>query len=368
MKKIAFIAKKEFYHILRDSRSLMIVLAMPIMMTFLYGYAINLDMNNITLAVRDYDNSAQSRKLVNTFLESAYFSPTKVEMNGDDPETILRSDHAQAVLIISPDFSKKLAQGINTEVGMMIDGSDNNVAAAVQNYSSAVIVRYNLDRIPAGVTIPKIDLSVQTLYNPDLQSATFFVPGLVAIILIMVSALLTSVTIAREKETGTLEQLLTAPVTPFQILSGKILPYVFVALLDGMLVLTFAKVIFGVPIAGSHLLLLSLGLLYIVTALSLGIMISTFVSTQQVAMMMAVMMTVLPSIMLSGFIFSIKNFPLPLQFISYIVPARYFVAIIRGILLKGAGLADLAQYGLGLLTITVVLATISIRRFKVRIA
>jgi ABC-2 type transport system permease protein len=367
MKKIMFIARKEIFHILRDARSLAIVLAMPILMTLLYGYAINMDLNNVTLAVRDYDNSAESRRLIDHFLESSYFSPAKEESTDPDPEEFLRANHAQAVLIIEPGFGKELTLGRPTSVGILIDGSDNNVASAVQNYAAAVLGQFNREQLPVGITIPAINFSVQTFYNPDLESSYFFVPGLVAIILIMVSALLTSVTIAREKETGTMEQLLTAPVSPFQILTGKIVPYIFVALIDGLIVLTFAKLMFDVPIVGSYLLLFGLGMLYIFTALSLGIMVSTMVATQQVAMMLAITMTVLPSIMLSGFVFAIKNFPLPLQIISNIVPAKYFVAIIRGIMLKGAEITDLAQYGLGLLIITLVLAAISIRRFKVKL-
>jgi ABC-2 type transport system permease protein len=209
-------------------------------------------------------------------------------------------------------------------------------------------------------------VSLQILYNPDLESSHFFVPALVAVILLMISALLTSITIAREKETGTLEQLLTAPVRPHQILLGKIIPYVGLAFLDGILVLVFAWILFGIPFQGSRILLLGFGLIYVATSLSLGILISSLARTQQVAMMLALTLTMLPSVMLSGFVFAIKNMPPPLQYLSYIVPARYFVTIVRGVMLKGAGLEILAVEGLYLIVLMAVLLTIATLRFSTR--
>jgi len=205
------------------------------------------------------------------------------------------------------------------------------------------------------------------LYNPDLQSSHFFVPGLVAIILLMISALLTSITIAREKETGTLEQLLTAPVTPSQILIGKLLPYIVIAFLDGLLVLVFAKLLFNVPFVGSFLLLLAFELLYVTTALGIGILISTAVPTQQLAMQFALLLTMLPTIMLSGFIFAVKNMPVFLQVLSRIVPATYFLKMIRGIMLKGSGFSALAPQAGFLALLMVLFLFLAVKRFKTRI-
>ncbi|MCP4705537.1 MAG: ABC transporter permease, partial [candidate division Zixibacteria bacterium] len=214
---------------------------------------------------------------------------------------------------------------------------------------------------------PGIRISKQIFYNPDLKSSHFFVPGLIAIILMMISALLTSVTIAREKESGTMEQLLTTPITPRQIIIGKTLPYIGLAILDGILVLGFGVFHFGVPFTGSTLLLFGFGVIYIITALAIGILISTLVKTQQLAMMGAMMVTVLPAVMLSGFIFEIKNMPVILQVITHIVPARYFLLIIRGIMLKGSGIELLWVEGLFLLVLATVLLAVSTKKFKLRV-
>jgi len=205
------------------------------------------------------------------------------------------------------------------------------------------------------------------LYNPDLKSSHFFVPGLIAIVLMMISALLTSITIAREKETGTMEQLLTSPVTPAQIIVGKTLPYIVLALIDGILVLAFGVFHFGVPFTGSTLLLLFFGVIYVSAALSIGILISTLVNTQQLAMMAAMLATMLPSVMLSGFIFEIKNMPAVLQYITYIVPAKYFLLIIRGIMLKGSGIEVLWVQAAFLVVLAVILQMIAVKRFRLRI-
>lgn len=367
MEKIKYLALKEIRHILRDPRSLAIAIVMPLMMTFLYGYAISLDVENVVMAVVDYDRTAESRELIDKFYHSTYFSRPEKSVDDREPTQILKSSGATAVLIIRSGLAEALHNGIPFSLGMLVDGSDNTVAAAAQNYANAVVGEFARDRLPAGMEIPGIAMSLQILYNPDLKSSHFFVPGLVAIILMMISALLTSITIAREKETGTMEQLLTAPVTPTQILIGKIVPYIALALLDGVLVLLFAELHFKVPFAGSHLLLLGFGLVYVSAALSLGILISSLVKTQQVAMMAALVTTLLPSVMLSGLIFAIRNMPPVLQGLAHLMPAKYFVTIIRGIMLKGAGLQILAVQGLVLLALMAVLMTIAAKKFSTRV-
>jgi len=367
MRKIKFIALKEFYHILRDPRSLMIVIVMPIMMTFLYGYAINLDIKQVVISVIDNDQTLASHDLQDAFFKSKYFVRPAEEVSELDPDRLLKESGATAVLVIKPGFSEALKRGDKFSLGMIVDGSDNTLSAAVQNYANVIVNRFMLDRLPPGIKLPGIEISRQVLYNPDLKSPNFFVPGLVAIILLMISALLTSITIAREKETGTMEQLLTTPVTPFQILSGKVLPYVAIAFLDGILVLLLARFMFRVPFEGSYLLLLGFGFIYIATSLSLGILISSLVKTQQVAMMFALITTLLPSVMLTGFVFPIRNMPIFLQALTHIVPARYFVTIIRGILLKGAGLHILAIQGVYLLILMGIIMLIASKTFKTRV-
>lgn len=367
MGKLKFIALKEIYHIMRDPRSLAVVFAMPILMAFLYGYAINLDINNVELAVADFDHSTESHDLIEEFRRSAYFTVEMVPPETRDFEELIRTDEAHAVLFIRPDFGKSLERGEQVSLGLTIDGSDATTAYAVQSYSEGVVNRFVASRLTPGTTLPGVEISRQVLYNADLRSAVYFVPGLVAVILMLISALLTSITIAREKETGTMEQLLTAPVKPWQILVGKLLPYVGLAFVDGLVVLLFAWLLFDVPFVGSELLLLVFGFIYITTALCIGILISSLVKTQQVAMMIALTATMLPSVLLSGFVFATKNFPIALQVISHIVPARYFVTIIRGIMLKGAGVQVLATHALALVGLMLLMLFVSAKKFKARI-
>ena len=367
MRKIRFIARKEFYHILRDPRSLAIALAMPLIMTFLYGYAVNMDIREIALAVVDHDNTETSRRLASKCYESGYFVRPQADPDLIDPETLFRRGAADAVMVLRPGLAKALERQETYEIGLLVDGSDNNFASAAQSYLDQVVAVFAREQLPPGVEMPGIRLAVQVRYNPDLQSSHFFVPALAAIIMLMISALLTSITIARERETGTMEQLLTTPVTPMQILIGKTLPYVALALLDGILVILGARIVFSVPFAGSYLLLLLLGLLYIITSLAMGIMISSLVSTQQVAMMFTVILTLLPSVMLSGFIFAIKNMPLVIRPLSHILPAYYFVTIVRGIMLKGADLTVLGPHALALVALMLVMFTVAIRVFRMRV-
>lgn len=364
---IKHIARKEIYHILRDPRSLVIVFAMPVMMTFLYGFAVNLDIERITLAIIDYDQTPSSRALVDDFYNSTYFDRPDKEIDSWNPEVALKAQDAAGVLTIRHGFGEALERGDEFALGLMIDGSDNLLGAAVNAYSNGVLLKYLQDRMPPDFELPGITISQQVLYNPDLKSSHFFVPAIVAIILIMISALLTSVTIAREKETGTMEQLLVAPVLPREILIGKILPYIVIAFIDGMLVLLFAKLVFGVPIVGSLFVLSIFTMVYVATSLSIGILISSLVQTQQVAMMFALVTTLLPSIMLSGFIFPIKNMPTVLQLISHIVPARYFIDATRGILLKGTGFVLLLPQLGALLALMLVLLVVAGKKFKARI-
>jgi ABC-2 type transport system permease protein len=367
MHSIRYIALKEIRHILRDPRSLMIAILMPLLMTLLYGYAINLDIKNIKLAIVDYDNTVESRDLASRFYNSGYFIGPDAVPTLTDPETVLRRSQAHAILAIRPGFGAALEDGTPYDLGLVVDGADANTATAAASYAEIVLQSMLEDRFPPGFEIPGVRLSQQILYNPDLKSSHFFVLGLIAIILMLVSALLTSLTIAREKETGTLEQLLTAPVKPREIIIGKIIPYIGLAGLDGLIVWCFAVFHFGVPVAGSMALLAFFAVIFIVAALSIGILASTLARTQQVAMTITLTLTMMPSVLLSGFAFEIKNMPRILQMITLIVPARYFISIIRGVMLKGSGLATLWPQAVGLAVISLLLLSLAAKRFKVRI-
>jgi len=365
--RVRCIALKEVRHILRDPRSLTIAIGLPVLMTLLFGYAINLDIKNIRLAMIDFDRTAESRDLASRFYNSGYFVRPRAGTDVAGAEGALQRGDADAVLIIEQGLARTLGTGEACQLGLTVDGADANLAAAATNYASIVVARFNQASLLEGLELGTVAVSARVLYNPDLKSANFFVPGIIAILLMVISALLTSITIAREKETGTMEQLLVTPVTPGEVIIGKVLPYIALAFVDAVLVIGFAVTHFGVPFVGSVALLVLFGLIFIVAALSAGILISTLVSTQQVAMMMTQLLTILPSVMLSGFIFDVRNMPRALQYISYIVPAKYFQLIIRGIMLKGAGAYVLWSQGLFLGLLTLVLLMIAARRFQLKI-
>ncbi len=363
--RIWAISRKEFIHIIHDPRSLLIIFAMPVIQLTMFGYALNLEIQDVSLAVIDYAHSPLSQDLIQQFKASPFFSVFYYNGKHSEIERLFLHHTARAVLIVEQDFDRQVQQQIFTPVHIILDGSDPNAATLIKNYCNTVIMEFNQR---AGQQLPlPIEVKPRIWYNPDLKSAYFFVPGLIALLLVMVSALLTSITITREKEMGTMEQILVSPIRPVEIIIGKVLPYILIAFLEALTILILGMLMFNVPFMGSVLLLLLLSLLYIISALSLGLMISTIVKTQQVAMMFAMVITLLPTIMLSGFIFPLNSMPIILQYISYIVPAKYFLVIIRGIMLKGNTAGQLVSQILFLLIMSLVLLSIALRKFRLNL-
>lgn len=353
---------KETNHIFRDPRTLLIIFIMPIIQLVMFGYAMNMEIKNIKLAVYDHNNSTISKDLINCFKASDTF----VVSYPATPERLLDglffSRQYAAAIMIPKDFEQDMTRNKKAEIQLIIDASDPNQANLIKAYCTGVVSRFN--KLEG---ISPIDVRASVLYNPDLKSSYFFVPGLIAMILVMVSALLTSIAITREKELGTMEQILVSPIRSHEIVIGKVLPYILLALLDALFILIVGMVLFGVPFRGSFVVFLGFTLLYVLTALSLGLLVSTVAQTQQVAMMMALTMTMLPTIMLSGFIFPIASMPKALQLLTYLVPARYFLQIIRGIMLKGNEFNQLIQPMLALITMTVVMLALAVKRFSLRL-
>jgi len=364
--RFSAIFRKEFRHIVRDPRSLMIVILMPILMIFIYGHAIKFDIKNITLGINDQNKTSASRELIEKFERSGYFIISAHPKNSDEVEQLFQKRKIKAAITIPYDFSETIKNEFRSKVQVLIDGSDSNTATVIMNYISIIMahlseeINYQFIRSP-------ISVEPRVWYNPDLESVNFIIPGLVAIILMMICALMTSITIAREKETGTLEQILVSPIRSFEIIFGKVLPYVLIAFIDGALIVLAAKILFGIPIAGSLIQLTILSIIYLYASLSIGVFISTRVKTQQVAMMGALLATILPSLILSGFIFPIRSMPLLLRIISNIVPAKYYLDIIRGIILKGIGFTYLWHNTLFLFILGTILLLISVARFKTKL-
>ena len=359
---ITAIAKKEFLHILHDPRTLTILFIMPILQLVMFGYALKMEIQEVKIGIVDYANTNESRHLIEQFKGSPFFVPFFYNGPLSEMDELFKSRSANLVMIIPEDFDKQLQRNREIPLSFTIDASDANAATAIRNYCNQVIVDFN-QTYNRQLPLP-FDITSSILYNPDTKSTYFFVPGIIALLLIMISALLTSITITREKETGTMEQILVSPVKSHQIILGKVLPYILLAILIALVILLTGIFLFKVPFRGNALLLFILSTLYIITALSIGLMISTVAKTQQVAMMVAMIITLLPTIMLSGFIFPIASMPKLLQYLSYIIPARYYLHIVRGIILKGSTFLDLSQPTLFLGVISAILLIVSIRKFS----
>ena len=359
---ITAIAKKEFLHILHDPRTLTILFIMPILQLVMFGYALKMEIQEVKIGIVDYANTNESRHLIEQFKGSPFFVPFFYNGPLSEMDELFKSRSANLVMIIPEDFDKQLQRNTEIPLSFTIDASDANAATAIRNYCNQVIVDFN-QTYNRQLPLP-FDITSSILYNPDTKSTYFFVPGIIALLLIMISALLTSITITREKETGTMEQILVSPVKSHQIILGKVLPYILLAILIALVILLTGIFLFKVPFRGNALLLFTLSTLYIITALSIGLMISTVAKTQQVAMMVAMIITLLPTIMLSGFIFPIASMPKLLQYLSYIIPARYYLHIVRGIILKGSTFLDLGQPTLFLGVISAILLIVSIRKFS----
>lgn len=363
MRRIGTMARKELLHILRDPRSLAVAVAMPLLLVVLYGYALDMELKDLQLGILDHDATPASRELVRALTSSGFIVDAERLGSRAEIEPGFRRGRFLAALVIPSGFERRLAEGERSEVQLLIDGADAATAATVDNYLSSVLRLVNRRLYVAAASASAGPLPVpRVLFNPELTSSHFVVPGLVAIVLIMICALLTSIAITREKETGTLEQVLTTPVRAAQVVVGKILPYLALGAVDAILILAAGRLLFGVPMTGSALALAGYGLLYVLIALALGLLISTVVRTQRVALMMALVLTMLPAMMLSGFIFPVRSMPAPLQGVAAAIPATYFLRVIRGIMLVGRNWYP-TEF-LVMLAMAIGLMGLSVKRFK----
>ena len=366
MRRIKAVIIKEFYHILRDPRSLLIVFILPLLMIFIFGASLSFDLEGIETGVIDYSDTPLSRKLIKRFSLSDAFKIISLHPGTGwaNPISVaerqLRSAELKQYIVIPPDFEEKILSGKTASLETVIDGSDSNSANIIQQYDDMALMDF-IRGISPVENILKV--STKMFFNPENKSTFFIVPGLVAVIMIMISALLTSLSVAREKESGSIDLLFISPLKSPQIIMGKTFPYILVSLLEGAVILLFARFWFHIPIRGSLIILFLFALLYIVTGLSLGITISTAASSQKVAMIVTLLATLLPSILLSGFIFPLESLGPVLRAFSYIVPATYFLEIIRGVVLKASGLTDFIREGAVLLGFCIFFLTVASVRF-----
>ena len=374
LRRLKAVAKKEFLHVLRDPRSLMMGIGMPMMLLFLFGYALTLDVDRVPLAVWDQSQTVQSREFISRFSGSRYFD---LRINTDNYRRIEQAiDERKALiaLIIPTDFARRLSLGEAAVVQTIVDGSDPNTATIALGYADATALAFSrqvavkqMQRAGLTPRMPTLELRPRVWFNTDMVSRNFIFPGLIAVVMMIMAAILTSLCIAREWETGTMEQLMATPLTAAELIFGKLVPYFCIGVLDLLLCIGVGEFVFDVPLRGSLWLMTPLAMLFLFGALSFGLLLSIITRSQLLASQLGIVTTVLPAFLLSGFIFPIENMPLPIQAVTHIISARYFVFILRGIYLKDVGMSVLWPEVLFLAGFGLIVITAAVRMFKKRI-
>ncbi|MDA3893228.1 MAG: ABC transporter permease [Salinivirgaceae bacterium] len=367
MKRFLSFIKKEFHHIFRDVRSLVIIFGIPVAEILIFGFAINTDLKDARIAILDKSKDATSQRLTNKILSSDYFILEKNLDHENQIHEVFKEGKVRAVLVYEPNFGKNFEKEGKASVQLILDASEPNTANMLNGYMSSLINDFVLKENQLGSGNIMIIPEVRMFYNPELKSVFMFVPGTMAIILLLISALMTSITITREKELGTMEVLLGSPLKPIQIILGKVTPYLILSMGNVITILLLAYYVFGLPIAGSLTLLIGECLLFILLSLSLGILISTVSSTMQQAMLFSMVGLMMPSMLLSGFIFPVENMPDILYYVSFAMPPRWFIEILKSIMIKGNGIAFIWKETLILLGMTLLFIALSIKKFKIRL-
>lgn len=367
MKRFIGFVTKEFYHIFRDKRTLFILFGMPIAQIILFGFAITNEINNVNIAILDQSKDVATQKIIAKINASKYFVVKQNISHENEIENVFKKGKVKAVLVFENHFIKNLETKKQAKVQVITDATDPNIANTVTNYVNAILQNYIQQLNRDNPTTYSIQTQTQLYYNPELKSVFNFVPGVMTIILMLVSAMMTSISITREKEMGTMEVLLVSPLKPFQVIIGKVFPYIFLSIINATIIVLLGYFVFKMPIVGSLFLLAFESILFIITALSLGILISTVTDSQQTAMMISLFGLMLPVIILSGFIFPISSMPLPMQIISNIIPAKWFIIIVKAVMLKGASVSVIWKETLILIGMTAAYILLSIKKYKIRL-
>jgi ABC-2 type transport system permease protein len=372
-RRIIPIMKKEAVHIWRDPRSLYMALGLPMVLLILFGYAITMDVRHVEVGIIDQDGTALSRNFISRVRASDYFSLRYLSSNDTETERLLNEGFVKVFIVIPPDFSMDLAKGKDKALQLLVDGSNNNRALVSLGYVSRIIQIFATDVLTEkmsrqgglyGGGFPMIDPRIRVWYNPELRSANFIVPGLIAVVMTVMTTLLTSLTIAREWENGTMEQLIAGPARSHEIVIGKMLPYFLLGLAQVALVVLAGTLIFKVPLKGNLFVLFVVSAIFLFCGLGIGLLLSIVTKSQQLAYMFSILTTLLPSYLLSGFIFPIKSMPKVIQWISALVPARYFLTTLRGIFLKGYGFGSIWLEISALSVLSLIIFLACIKRMK----
>lgn len=355
-------------HILRDKRTMVIIFGLPIAQLLIFGKAITTDINDAKIAIYDPVKDEVAQEITSKLLSSGYFLLEETLDSKADYEDVFRKGEVKMIVVFDKNFNRNLEREGKASVHLIADSSDPNVAKMLTSYASGIINDYVLDEKMPGMSVPyEIKTEVRMVYNEDLKSVYMYVPGIMAMVLMLISAMMTSVSIAREKELGTMEILLASPLRPIHIILGKVTPYMAISIINAAVIILIGVFVFGVPVVGSVAFLMFESLLFILLALSLGILISTVAKNQLIAMFISVFALMLPTILLSGFIFQVENMPTILQMVTHLMPPKWFIIILKNVMLKGTGLMYVWKETLVLLIMTIVFIGLSVRNFKIRL-
>lgn len=368
MKQFLVFIKKEFYHVFRDRKTLLMLFGLPIAQIVLFGFALTNEIKNNRIVIVDYAKDLASQQIINKIEASKYFDVEKSLMSHNEIEAAFKEGKIKLAVVFPSNFNNDLLHLNKSQIQIIVDASDPNTGITLSTYISFIVMTYQNEMLKNNSIPYRIVPEVRMLYNPELKGAPNFVPGVMALVMMLICVMMTSVSIVKEKEKGTMEVLLVSPFRPILVILSKAVPYLLISLVNVSIILLLSVYLLDLPINGSILLLFAESTLLIITALSLGLLISTVTDSQQAAMLLSMMGMMLPTVFFSGFMFPIENMPWPLQMISNIVPAKWYYIIVKSIMIKGVGFSAIWKETLILFGMTVFLLAVSLRKFKIRLA
>ncbi|WP_299179073.1 ABC transporter permease [uncultured Chryseobacterium sp.] len=367
MKQFITFVKKEFLHVFRDRKTLLMLFGLPIVQIILFGFALTNEIKNAKIVICDYAKDNATQQIIGKFEASRQFEIEQTLLSHQQIEAAFKQGKIRMAIVFPANFNNDLLHQNNAQVQLITDASDPNTATTLSGYATQIIVDYQNELMQLQELPYRINTEVRMVYNPELKAAVNFVPGVMSLILLLVCVLMTSVSIVKEKETGTMEILLVSPFNPFLVIISKAVPYLALSLINLTIILLLSVFVLGMPINGNILLLYAVSTLFIITALSLGLLISNVTASQQAAMLISLMGMLVPSILFTGFMFPLENMPYPLQLVSHVVPAKWYYIIVKSIMVKGLGFSAIWKETLILLGMTLILLVINIKKFKIRL-
>lgn len=367
MNQLFNFVKKEFLQVFRDRKTLLMLFGLPTAQIILFGFALTNEIKNSRIDIADYAKDAASQQITGKIEASGYFNVEKSLMSANEMESAFKEGRIKLAIVFPPNFNADLVHSNEAQMQVIADASDPNTANTLTNYVTAIVGNYNAQIMQPNSLPYQIVPEVRMLYNPELKSAPNFVPGVTAMVLLLVCVMMTSISIVKEKELGTMEILLVSPMKPIMVIAAKMIPYLVVSLINLIIILTLSVLVLEMPVQGSLLLLFAESTLFIIVGLALGLLISTITESQQSAMFASLLGMMLPTMLLSGYLFPIENMPVILQWISYIVPSRWYYSILKSIMLKGLGFTSIWKETIILAVTAIILLVISLRNFKIRL-